>query len=279
MHRLLTGPLTIKRVTVPIRGLPERLQGCRIVHLSDFHFDGLRLSPWLLRAVVEKTQALEPDFIALTGDFVTKETQPIFALAGHLKALTSRYGTFACLGNHDNLSRKGRQTITQALTAAGITVLWNETAYPFGPEFPVVGLADFWSREFSPQQVLADLPADRPRLVLSHNPDTAATLQQWRVDLQLSGHTHGGQIVLPLVGPLAKVIQQPHFRRLRRLIPGYRQKCDRVVHHWEWAAGLYRVGDSWLYVNQGLGTYLPGRLFCPPELTELTLIRQQAAPG
>ncbi|MBD0336268.1 MAG: metallophosphoesterase [Cyanobacteria bacterium Co-bin13] len=279
MHRLLTGPLTVKRVTVPIRDLPEWLQGCRIVQLSDFHFDGLRLSPWLLQAVLEKTQALAPDLIALTGDFVTKDPAPIFALAGQLKALKSRYGTFAVLGNHDTLSLRGRRTIIQALTAAGVSVLWNETAYPFGPEFPLVGLADFWSGEFAPQKVLDDLSPNLPRLVLSHNPDTAVPLQRWRVDLQLSGHTHGGQVVLPGLGPLVSIVQQPRFRQLRQALPFYRKKCDRIVHHWEWASGLHQVGESWLYVNQGLGTYLPGRLFCPPELTELTLTRQEPLQG
>ncbi|MBD2259938.1 metallophosphoesterase [Pseudanabaena sp. FACHB-2040] len=281
MHRLLTGPLTVERVTVPIRDLPERLQGCRIVQLSDFHFDGLRLSPWLLQAAIEKTQALAPDLIALTGDFVTKDPAPIFTLAKYLKALNSRFGTFAVLGNHDNLSLRGRQTIIQALTAVGITVLWNETAYPFGPEFPLVGLADYWSGEFAPRKALSDLSPDLPRLVLSHNPDTAGSmsLQQWRVDLQLSGHTHGGQIVLPGLGPLVSIAQQPRFRRLRQALPFSRKDCDRVVQHWEWASGLHRVGESWLYVNQGLGTYLPGRLFCPPELTEITLTRQGASQG
>ncbi|HEY9738044.1 MAG TPA: metallophosphoesterase [Trichocoleus sp.] len=280
MHRLLTGPLTVERVTVPIRDLPNWLDGCRIVQLSDFHFDGLRLSPWLLKAVKQKTQELSPDLIALTGDFVTDDPLPIFDLADHLKDLPSQYGIVAALGNHDNLSLKGRQTITKALTATGVTVLWNDIAYPFGPEFPVVGLADFWSREFTPEETLAALSPHTPRLVLSHNPDSAERLQQWRVDLQLSGHTHGGQIALPGIGPLPRLTQQTRVslvRKATRLIPKFRRKCARVVRHWEWAAGLYRVGDSWLYVNRGLGTYPPGRLFCPPELTVITLVRQPSA--
>ena len=82
--------------------------------------------------------------------------------------------------------------------------LWNGVVTPLGPEFPVIGLADKWSREFVPGKVLGQVPASIPRLVLVHNPDAAAILARWRVDLQLSGHTHGGQIVLPGVGPLAK---------------------------------------------------------------------------
>jgi predicted MPP superfamily phosphohydrolase len=111
--------------------------------------------------------------------------------------------------------------------------------------------------------------------VLSHQPDSAEVLQQWRVDLQLSGHTHGGQIVLPELGPLIAyqeraIMATPSW--LREWIPLLKRKCDRIVKHWEWYAGLYQLNQNRLYVNRGLGTYPPGRLFCPPELTVITLI-------
>ncbi|HEY9880455.1 MAG TPA: metallophosphoesterase [Leptolyngbyaceae cyanobacterium] len=278
MHRLLTGPLTLEQVTVPIRDLPSRLQGCRIVQLSDFHFDGLRCSPWLVKAVVQRTQALAPDLVALTGDFVTKDPTPIYALAAALKSLSSRFRVVAILGNHDITNLSARKTITDGLTQVGITVLWNEIAYPLGGDFPVVGLADLRSQEFTPADVLNTLPADLPRLVLSHNPDTAALLQPWRVDLQLSGHTHGGQIILPWIGPLPPLVQKTRLSRLRlwrKIIPSFSPSSTKVVRHWEWASGLHQVGQNWLYVNRGLGTYPPGRLFCPPEITEITLVRSE----
>lgn len=281
MHRLLTGPLTVERITVPIRDLPSRLEGCRIVQLSDFHFDGLRCSPWLLEAVVQQTQALAPDLVVLTGDYVTKDPTPIYTLASILQPLSSQFKVLASLGNHDNISLKGRKTITEGLTQVGITVLWNELAYPLGDDFPVVGLADLRSREFAPADLLKTMPTDLPRLVLSHNPDSAELLQTWRVDLQLSGHTHGGQIVLPWIGPLPVLTQRARFsqsRRLGKIIPYFNPNCAKVVRHWEWASGLHQVGQNWLYVNRGLGTYPPGRLFCPPELTEITLVRRSEEP-
>ncbi|MGI8935563.1 MAG: metallophosphoesterase, partial [Phormidesmis sp.] len=104
----------------------------------------------------------------------------------------------------------------------------------------------------------------------------AEPLASWRADLQLSGHTHGGQIYLPGLGsgPLVwKRFRQRVPRRVRNSIPFLSDRCFHVVRHWEWGRGLHRIGDNWLYVNRGLGTYPPGRLFCPPELTVLTLMR------
>ncbi len=112
-----------------------------------------------------------------------------------------------------------------------------------------------------------------PRIILSHNPDTAEILKQWRVDLQLSGHTHGGQIVLPKIGVVPSLL--PPIRRripkfLRRWVP-YISNCQSVYKNWNWVSGLYQVGDNYLYINRGLGTYLPGRWNCPPEVTVITL--------
>ncbi len=276
MLPLFTGPLTLETVTVAIRDLPQRLEGCRIVQLSDFHYDGQRLSNRLLQQAIDRVNSLEPDLIALTGDYVTSDPAPIFVLSSYLSRMKSRYGTVAVLGNHDNLRPGGRRTIVRSLQQAGITTLWNEVAYPLGDDLAVVGLADFWSREFSPDPVLSPLPPSLPRLVLSHNPDTAEYLAVWRVDLQLSGHTHGGQIVLPGLGPAPAITQGLRQKLADWLpvdLPYLSRKCLKVVHHWEWAAGLHGIGQNQLYVNRGLGTYEPGRWRCPPEVTVVELVR------
>jgi uncharacterized protein len=275
MQPLFTGPLTVEKVTIPIGQLPDRLRGCKIVQLSDLHFDGERLSPHFLKYAIKQVNCLNADLVALTGDYVTTDASPIFALSPWLRQIKSRRGVVAVLGNHDNITLGGRQTILRELRRIGIQALWNEIATPLGPDFPIVGLADLWSREFAPGKVLDQLPPAMPRLVLSHNPDSARTLSDWRVDLQLSGHTHGGQIVLPLVGPVPALLQQLRLRRnLRRLlpVPYVNSKCIKVVRHWEWASGLHRVGQNLLYVNRGLGTYAPGRWGCTPEITVLTLV-------
>ncbi|MBW4466132.1 MAG: metallophosphoesterase [Pegethrix bostrychoides GSE-TBD4-15B] len=277
MHKLLSGRLTVEHLTVEITGLPASLEGTKIAQLSDLHFDGLRLSAAMLAEAIEQSNAAQVDLVALTGDYVTDDPTPIQALAQQLKQLTSRAGTYAVLGNHDIYPADARAVVTAALTEVGIQVLWNQIAYPFGAALPLVGLADFWSKAFNPGAVLDQIDPGLPRLVLSHNPDTAAPLQQWRVDLQLSGHTHGGQIALPGLGSIPTLYQG--IRRyvpkaIRPWIPYMREDCYRVVQHWEWAKGLHRINQNQLYVNRGLGTYAPGRLFCPPELTLITLVAQ-----
>ncbi|MBD1863962.1 MULTISPECIES: metallophosphoesterase [Trichocoleus] len=279
MHRLLTGPLSVDPVTVAIAGLPPALHNTKLVQFSDFHYDGLRLSDDLLTQAIAASNALEPDLILLTGDYVTDEPEPIHDLVRHLKQLRSRLGILAVLGNHDLHEDHSQAEVTAALTSIGTQVLWNQVAYPLGSDLAFVGLADFWSGEFAPTPVLSDLDPALPRIVLSHNPDTAQILQKWRVDLQLSGHTHGGQVVIPGFGTISKLYEDVFYsipKTIRSAIPSMRKHCHRVVQHWEWASGLHQVGDNLLYVNRGLGTYLPGRLFCPPEVTAITLVCQDA---
>ncbi|MCA1993470.1 MAG: metallophosphoesterase [Coleofasciculus sp. S288] len=274
MNWIVTGSLRVEAITIAIADLPTSLQGTKLVQLSDLHYDGLRLSENMLDRAIEVSNQAEPDLVVLTGDYITDDPTPIRQLVQRLKHLQSRAGIYAVLGNHDLYYRRSKAQIVEAITSIGVRVLWNEVVHPLGVGLPIVGLADFWSSEFDPAPVMNQLDAKIPRIVLSHNPDSAEPLQQWRVDLQLSGHTHGGQIVIPKVGPIPAL-----FQRLRQNLPKsvhrripYMKECTRVVNHWEWAQGLHRVGNNLLYVNRGLGTYPPGRLFCPPEVTVVTLV-------
>ncbi|MBD2439878.1 metallophosphoesterase [Nostoc sp. FACHB-110] len=277
MHWLFTGRLSVDKITVKIAELPSSLEGIKLIQLSDFHYDGLRLSEELLQEAIAATNELEPDLIVLTGDYVTDDPTPIHQLVMRLKHLQSRYGIYAVLGNHDIHYKHSQAEVTNAFSSIGVNVLWNEIAYPFGKELPIVGLADYWSREFNPAPVMNQIDPLTPRIVLSHNPDTAKILEQWRVDLQLSGHTHGGHIVIPGFGPLVfyyKKFLKKLPKKLRRWVPFLFGDCSKVVRYWEWSQGWHQVSNNQLYVNRGLGTYRPGRFFCPPEVTVITLVSQ-----
>lgn len=274
MHWLLTGPLTVEKLTVRIQDLPASLKGIRIVQMTDFHYDGLRLSEKMLEKAIIVSNEAEPDIVVLTGDYVTDDPTPINQLVLQLKHLQSCYGTYAVLGNHDIHYAHSKAEITSAFTRVGIEVLDNKIAYPLGEELPLVGLAEYWSPDFHPELVMNQLDTATPRIVLSHNPDTADILRKWRVDLQLSGHTHGGHIVIPGIGPAIaaynKIVRSVP-KKLRHRMPFVKKEFFKVVRNWQWAKGFHQIGSNQLYVNRGLGTYLPGRLFCNPEVTVITL--------
>jgi predicted MPP superfamily phosphohydrolase len=273
MHPILSGALSVEKLTVAITDLPASLQGTTLVQLSDLHYDGLRLSERMLAQAIAASNEAEPDLVLLTGDYVTDDPAPIHNLVLRLKHLQSQAGIYAVLGNHDICYPGSKAEITTALTSIGIHVLWNEIAYPLGQALPLVGLADYWSREFN-LSAMSKLDTEKPRIVLSHNPDTAQLLKHWRVDLQLSGHTHGGQFTIPGIGPvvtLYKKIRRSIPKSARRRVPFMQKDFAKVVRRWEWAQGFHQVGNNQLYVNRGLGTYLPGRLFCRPEVTVINL--------
>lgn len=281
MHWLLTGSLSVEKLTIAIADLPLSLEGTKLVQLSDLHYDGLRLSEQMLASAIALANEAEPDLIVLTGDYVTDDPTPIHQLILRLKHLQSNCGIYAVLGNHDNDHPNARAEITAALNSIDIHVLWNQIAYPLGTELPIVGFADYWSKEFSIKSVMKQLNNKTPRIVLSHNPDAAKPLKKWRVDLQLSGHTHGGQFTIPGMGPAITVYKDfcnSLPKKMRRWVPFMQKDCAKVVRHWEWAQGYHLVGKNQLYVNRGLGTYLPGRFLCPPEVTVITLVSQSVKP-
>lgn len=278
MNLIRTEPLSVERLTVVVADLPSSLSGTKIVQLSDLHYDGWRLSEQLLTDAIVVSNRENPDLVLLTGDYVTDDPTPVNDLVMQLKNLESRCGTYACLGNHDLYYPNAKEIITAALTSVKIQVLWNAIATPLGQGLPIVGLADCWSSEFDPEPVLAAIDPTLPRLVLSHNPDTAAILQKWRVDLQLSGHTHGGQVVIPGLGSVPSLLQQWQSyapQSIRSWLPGWRE-CSQIVKNWHWSQGWHQIGSNQLYINRGLGTYFPGRFGCPPELTVITLESQNS---
>ncbi|MEI8195938.1 MAG: metallophosphoesterase [Phycisphaerae bacterium] len=249
--------LVIEQITVPISGLAARRHNCRIVQLSDLHAGNTKLAH--IERALRLAAELRPDFLVLTGDNVDSEGADLAALCRVLKPVTAQIETLGITGNHDfgdnfhHLAYADR--LCAALTAAGVRMLRNEVYQPRpggGPgELAFVGVEDLWAGQMQPA-TLDQAPADSSVILLSHNPDSYEALDPHRFHLMLSGHTHGGQVCLPFYGP--------------PILP---------VEHKERAAGLFhltpRHPERALYVNRGVGYLRRIRLFCPPEITCITL--------
>ncbi len=235
-------------------GWPTGLTGLRVAVLADLHTG----SPWTgldkIARVVRRTNEQRPDLIVLLGDYVVHGViggsfvEPADT-AKALRHLAAPLGVLAVLGNHD-WWHDGAQ-VRAAFEAEGIRVLENETARVARRGIPlfIAGLADLWTRTPDIQKVLRDVPAASPVIVLTHSPDVFPAIPP-RVALTLAGHTHGGQVALPLLG--------------RLVVPSaYRQR---------YAYGHIFEDGRQMFVSSGIGTsILPVRFRVPPEIVILTL--------
>ena len=238
--------IEVSEYRVPISGMGRDLDGLRIVHLTDIHH-GLYFSAEAVLAAVELANSLEPDVVALTGDYVSYSRNFAHSAAELLGGLRARRGVFAVLGNHD--FRVGADLVTRALRRNGIEVLRNRhTLVRAGSsELHLAGVDDLWYNASLPR-AMRSIPRGRPVVLLSHNPRIVAAASHYSVDLVLSGHTHGGQVRLPFLE--------------RRKDPVHR----RFLTGWD-AWGRTRI-----YISRGIGTIvLPLRLGCPPEMPVFTL--------
>ncbi len=241
---------------------PQRLNGLTIALLSDFHYDPI-FSCHPLHAAIPMVNGLLPDLIVLAGDYVTIPTSGNHAKAAAtaepcarlLSQMSAPMGLWAVLGNHD--AGTDPRHVTHALEAQNIPVLANQ-ARPIereGSRFWIAGVRDVLYDSPNLSKTLQGIPSDEAVILLVHEPDFADEASKYPVDLQLSGHSHGGQIRLPFLPPL--------------YLPPLAEK-----YYW----GTYRVGPLALYTNAGLGTIgVAMRLNCPPEITLLTI--RPASPG
>ena len=239
--------LAVEHTAIGLRRLPRELDGFRIVHLSDIHHSPFTGRQQVERAI-EVANSLQPDIIALTGDYVSHEREYVQPCADMLGRLRARRGVYAVLGNHDNWV--DAELVTDLFTLAGIRVLNNE-----GMRFEDRG-SSFWLAGVQDTMVgLEDLPLalagsseTEMKLLLAHNPVILRRAARAGVDLVLSGHTHGGQVT---------------WRSERSASGRVRRRILR---------GLGRRGETQIYVTRGLGTVvLPVRYGCLPEVSVLTL--------
>ena len=251
------------RLAIP--RLPAALSGLSVVQLSDIHRSDIVSGPFV-REAVERVLALQPELVVLTGDFISGDTDCFRLVADELAPLAQVAPVFASMGNHDYdhwyrpaspRLPHGDQLLGEEFARVGIELLIDRgrVVAPRGGagELEVLGLDDFWSRRFDPSAAFRSLPgsgdAGRVRIVLGHNPDAYATIQDQRFELALFGHTHGGQISLPLFGAPYVPCEDPRF-----------------------VSGLVDTGHHLVYTNRGLGYNRRVRFGVRPEITHLTLL-------
>lgn len=244
-------PPVVERVDVPLSSLPAALDGMTIAHLSDFHC-GPHVLASSVRRAAQMAQALQPDLIALTGDFVQRRPGYAVECAEALSILKAPLGVHTVLGNHDFWDDDA--LVASALRRRGMPPMRNEARRieRAGCSFYVVGLDDVRFHRADLARALRGVPDDAPKIVLVHEPDIADYAHAENVLLQLSGHSHGGQIRFPRIGA-------PLLPSLGRRYPMGLRRSRRGV---------------WVYTTRGIGVAMPPvRLNCPPEVSLLTLRR------
>ncbi len=256
--------LELNRHEVPVADLPGPFHGFRIVQLSDLHGSRHVTADYLGEAV-ELAPAQEGDVIVLTGDFIHKGFKYVERVARVMGRLRAPHGVYAVLGNHDFSVRNAlgfrrhpelHRAVAAALRAEGIQVLQNQTVRLARGDghLHLTGVEDLWSRVCDLDRAFEGVCPSVPSIVLAHNPCTVEHLADHRCDLMLSGHTHGGQINLPRLG---RITLGPAGRR--------------------YAAGMYRCGKTYLYVNKGVGFGFRVRYNVRPEVAVFTLRPAPAA--
>ncbi len=243
------GWIRIHRAALQVPRLPPPFSGTTLALLADVHhgpFTGIEY----VQGLVQLTNALSPDIVMLAGDYVHRDGQYIEPCFKALANLKSPLGVFGVLGNHDHWH--GARETSRAMRAGAIVEMTNSGVWieRDGARLRLSGVDDLWEGAQDLDRALADTRQSETAILLSHNPDFAETITDPRVGLVLSGHTHGGQVVLPFVGA-------------PRVPSRYGQK---YLH------GLVKTPHTQVFITRGLGTVTPPlRFCCRPEITLITI--------
>lgn len=238
-----------RRIDVEVKNLDPRLDGYRLVHLSDLHIGALTPKWWAQRWI-DRANAENADAVVVTGDLVTSGVEFHEDIADLIGSLRGKDGVLCAMGNHDYFGEG--EPLISLMRARGAKVLRNEgiLVERDGAPMYIAAIDDTWTRRADIDRALRDRPAGVPTIVLAHDPDRFPQLSKRGVDLVLSGHTHGGQVAVPF---------------LSRWI-----NASKLAHRFH--IGVYADGDSTLYVHPGLGTTGPPiRLGVAPAVVVLTL--------
>ena len=242
----------VKYIDIPLKGLAEALNGFTIAQISDIHVGSTIKRPFV-QAIVDRVNGLRADMVAITGDLVDGSVRDLAGETAPLANLASRHGTYFVTGNHEYYS--GARPWIAELERLGAHVLLNEHVVldHDGAPVTVAGVTDYSAHHIDPSHrsdpaaAMRGAPARSPKVLLAHQPRSAAQAREAGFDLQLSGHTHGGQFW-----------PWNFFVRLQQ----------------PFTAGLHRLGRMWVYVNRGTGYWGPPMRFgIPSEITRIRLVR------
>ena len=246
---LEAGWLRIHRESIRVPHLPAPFRGLKVAFLSDIHH-GPYTSLDYVRTVIDSTNNLSPDLVLLGGDYVHRDARYILPCFQEHAALRAPLGVYGILGNHDHW--EGAEATKLAMQKHGVVELTNRGKWieKDGARLRLSGVGDLWEDRQDLETALGDARDNDAAIVLSHNPDFVEGITDCRVGLVLSGHTHGGQVVLPAYGA--------------PLVPSrYGQK---YLH------GLVETKTTQVFVSRGLGTVTPPlRFCCRPEIVLLRL--------
>ncbi len=247
--------LKVERIKLKLPRLPRAFSGLRLAQISDIHMGGW-MSLTRFQHVADMVLAQKPDVLLITGDFLTghqftdRSRQAVADLMAVLSPLAKSIPTFGILGNHDYWT--GPQAVREILRSCGITDLTNNVFRLTREDqhMYLCGVDDVWEGDVRLEDVLSQLTDNGAAILLAHEPDFADTsAATGKFDLQISGHSHGGQVVIPFFGP-------PILPHLGRKYP----------------SGLYKVQGMFQYTNRGVGMITPPiRFNCLPEITIFTL--------
>ncbi len=247
----------VNKIPISIKNWPENLKGLTITQISDLHF-GPFMSEKKFMSYVPLINSLKSDLIVVTGDIIHSSANLIPMAIESLSRLRAIGGIYGCIGNHEYVA--GSFAFLKGFQSGGIDILMDESRlikirdeefYLMGIDYPRKGLRFYQNGvQQHLDKALQGVKQDRPRILMAHHPNSFYDSQKHNIDLTLSGHTHGGQVVFGEVGNTELSFAKLGFPFLK---------------------GYYKKNDHHLYVNSGLGHWLPMRFNCPPEITQFIL--------
>lgn len=243
--------IQIREINLEIKGLPSSFKKFKIVHLSDLHIHQLGCRE---KKVIRINQEANPDIILITGDLIGGKAG-ISAGIDFLGSLSAKYGIWMVPGNNDHLNRKKRGILYADRLPKEVKLLINqaENLSENGDNLWIIGVDDPYEGYDSLEEAMANVPRDSVKILLAHSPEIVEKAVNRRIDLVLVGHTHGGQVNFPLIGPLYS-----HTRLGKKYI-----------------YGLHKVNSTQVYVHRGIGmSVLPLRFLSPPEVVIFKLERK-----